>query len=103
QCHEFTFIFAAMKVAIIREEKVPHDKRVPLIPSQCSQVVSEFPKVDLIVQPSDWRCYKNSEFENEGIKAEEKIDDCEIFLGIKEVPVEKLIENKTYLFFSHTI
>jgi hypothetical protein len=30
------------------------------------------------------------------------ISGCDILLGIKEVPVEMLIPNKTYLFFSHT-
>ena len=31
------------------------------------------------------------------------ISDCDILFGIKEVPKEKLIANKTYLYFSHTI
>ena len=31
------------------------------------------------------------------------ISDCDVLFGIKEVPKEKLIANKTYLYFSHTI
>src|SRR5690606_33181210 len=31
------------------------------------------------------------------------ITDCDLLLGVKEVPIDKLLPGKTYLFFSHTI
>jgi hypothetical protein len=37
-----------------------------------------------------------------GILVKEDISECDVLLGIKEVPIEMLIPNKTYLFFSHT-
>src|SRR4030095_11848097 len=92
-----------LKVGIIREEKVPHDKRVPFTPEQCAMIVKDYPKVELIIQPSDWRAYKNKEYEEAGIKLSKDVSDCDILMGIKEVPKEKLIEGKTYVFFSHTI
>jgi saccharopine dehydrogenase (NAD+, L-lysine-forming) len=92
-----------IKVAIIREGKVPHDKRVPLIPSQCKQVISENPGIKLVVQPSPWRAFKDEEFEKEGITLQEDVSDCDILIGIKEVPLVDLIPEKTYMFFSHTI
>ncbi len=91
-----------IKVGIIREEKIPHDKRVPLIPEQCSIVQNEFP-IDLVIQPCEWRAFKNEEFSNAGIKLQEDISDRDILLGIKEVPVDKLMPGKKYMFFSHTI
>ena len=37
-----------------------------------------------------------------GVEVKEDVNECDILLGIKEVPVEQLIPGKTYLFFSHT-
>ena len=92
-----------IKVAIIREGKVPHDKRTPLTPSQCRQVVTEFPQVELVIQPSPWRAFTDEEFSKEGLMLQEDVSDCEILLGIKEVPAKELIPGKKYMFFSHTI
>ncbi len=92
-----------LKVALIREGKVPHDKRVPLIPAQCRQFVNENPEIELVVQPSGWRAFKDEEFVKEGIKLQEDVSDCDILIGIKEVPFQDLIPGKTYMFFSHTI
>ena len=92
-----------MKIAILREGKIPHDKRVCLTPSQCKQVINEFPEIELVVQPSSWRAFKDDEFIKEGITVKEEIDDCDILIGIKEVPAQDLLPGKKYMFFSHTI
>jgi alanine dehydrogenase len=90
------------KIGIIREGKVPHDKRVPFTPEQCSFIKQHF-SAEVVVQPCDWRNYKNEEYTARGIKLQEDLSDCDIILGIKEVPLAELIPNKKYLFFSHTI
>lgn len=92
-----------LKVGIIREEKVPHDKRVPFTPEQCASIVADYPNVELVVQPSEWRAFKDEEYSHAGIKLQEDVSDCDILAGIKEVPKPKLLEGKKYLFFSHTI
>jgi alanine dehydrogenase len=92
-----------LKIGIIREGKVPYDKRVPLIPTQIKSLIEEYPEIELVVQPSQWRAFKDEEFIKEGIKMQEDISDCDILLGIKEVPSNELIPGKKYLFFSHTI
>jgi saccharopine dehydrogenase (NAD+, L-lysine-forming) len=92
-----------LKVGIIREGKMPRDKRVPFTPEQCMMISKEFPNVDLVVQPSEWRSFKDKEYVEAGIKMQEDISDCDILVGIKEVPKEDLIPGKKYLFFSHTI
>jgi saccharopine dehydrogenase (NAD+, L-lysine-forming) len=92
-----------LKVGIIREGKVPHDKRVPFTPEQCVMIKTEFPDVELIIQPSEWRSFKDEEYENAGITLKEDVSDCDILIGIKEVPKQDLIPGKKYLFFSHTI
>ncbi len=49
------------------------------------------------------RCYKDDEYLENKISLVDKLDDCDVIFGIKEVPIRKLIENKTYFMFSHTI
>ncbi len=92
-----------LKLGIIREEKTPHDKRVPFTPEQCAQIIKDYPNVELVVQPSEWRGFTQAEYEALGIRMQEDLGDCDILMGIKEVPVDKLIAGKTYVFFSHTI
>lgn len=60
------------------------------------------PGVQIIVQPCKTRCYSDEEYRKAGISLQEDLSACDILLGIKEVPVDMLLEGKTYLFFSHT-
>jgi saccharopine dehydrogenase (NAD+, L-lysine-forming) len=92
-----------MKIGIIREGKIPHDKRVALTPEQCSEVVERFPDASVVVQHSMHRCIPDEAYEKQGLLVKEDLSDCDILFGIKEVPVDELIEGKSYLFFSHTI
>ena len=89
-------------LGLIKEGKVPSDNRVALTPKQCSYLLKIYPDWDILVESSATRCYKDFEYIKEGIKVVEDISQATILLGIKEVPKEQLIPNKTYLFFSHT-
>ncbi|HPI07607.1 MAG TPA: NAD(P)-dependent oxidoreductase [Saprospiraceae bacterium] len=91
-----------LKVGIIREGKVPPDARVPLSPEQCAEAQLRLP-VHIVVQKSPIRCYKDEEYVARGIDLQDDVSDCDILMGVKEVPIDKLIPYKTYLFFSHTI
>jgi len=91
-----------MKIALIKEGKTPPDERVPLSPSQCKEVLEKFPSVSLVVQNSDVRRFKGSEYQDYGIEMVDSVDDCDVLIGVKEVPIEALIPNKTYFYFSHT-
>lgn len=91
------------KIGILREGKIPHDRRVPFTPEQCRTILNNFPGTNIIVQPSDFRCYSDKEYLAQGINVSEDLSTCDILMGIKEVPVDELIPNKKYLFFSHTI
>ena len=90
------------KIGIIKEGKVPIDRRVPLTPPQAKQVKENF-DVEVVVQSSDIRCFTDDDYRNAGLTIVESVEDCDIILGVKEVPIEKLISNKTHFFFSHTI
>jgi saccharopine dehydrogenase (NAD+, L-lysine forming) len=92
-----------MKIGLIREGKVPPDKRVPFTPLQTEEIEQLFEDVKMVVQKSDFRCFKDNEYQDLDIAVSETVDHCDILMGIKEVPVAELIADKTYLFFSHTI
>lgn len=92
----------AVKIGIIREGKTPPDARAPLTPEQCAEAMVELP-VRVVVQPSPIRCFKDEEYVAHGITLQEDLSDCDVLLGIKEVPVDWLMAGKTYLFFSHTM
>ncbi|PIE86703.1 MAG: alanine dehydrogenase [Bacteroidetes bacterium] len=89
-------------IGVIREGKVPPDKRVPLTPEQCVKLQAIYPHVKVIVQPSPIRAYADHEYTDLGIEMKEDLSECDILIGVKEVNIEDLIPNKKYLFFSHT-
>jgi saccharopine dehydrogenase (NAD+, L-lysine-forming) len=91
-----------IQIALIREGKIPADNRVALTPTQCKWIKKNYPDVNVIVQHSPDRCFSDTEYSKAGIEIADDISNCDIMLGIKEVPVKDLIANKTYLFFSHT-
>ena len=91
-----------MKIGIIKEGKTPPDKRVPLSPTQCQEIKQKYPQIDLVVQKSNIRKFKDEDYANAGIDLVDEVTDCDVLLGVKEVPIEDLIANKKYFFFSHT-
>ncbi len=92
-----------MHFGIIRERKSPPDQRVVLPPKACQNVLSRFPHARITVESSPIRAFSDEEYQNTGIPVAADLTDCEVLLGVKEVPVEALIPNKKYFFFSHTI
>ena len=90
-------------IGVLREEKSPPDKRVPLTPLICSEIKRKYPHVSIVVQPSKIRCYSDEEYTAFGIDLQEDLSNCDVLMGVKEVPPDKLIAGKKYFFFSHTI
>lgn len=91
-----------ISIGLIREEKIPEDNRVAFTPRQCKWIQEHFPQIQIIVQPSPKRCFHDDEYIGEGIELREDMSDCDILMGIKEVPISSLIAGKTYFIFSHT-
>ncbi len=90
-----------IKIGILRETKNPPDRRVPLTPPQILTLEELYPDIEFIVQPSDYRCYSNEEYEYLNIPLKEDLRDCDILMGVKEVDKRTLIPGKTYIFFAH--
>lgn len=92
-----------MKIGIIRETKSPADSRVCLPPAHCQEILNENPNIEILVQSSQSRCYKDEEYAALNIPVVDDVSNCDILLGVKEVKIPTLISDKTYFFFSHTI
>lgn len=91
-----------LSIGIIREGKTPPDTRVPLSPTQCAKI-SQYPEIDLKVQHSPIRCFSDQYYSNLSVPMTDDISAQDVLLGVKEVPIDQLLANKTYCFFSHTI
>ena len=92
-----------MKFAIIQERKSPPDRRVVFDPKSCQKLLSDFPSAELVVETSPIRVFSDAEYTKTGIEVVEDVSNADVLIGVKEVPIEALIPNKSYFFFSHTI
>lgn len=92
-----------MKFGIIKERKNPPDKRVVFSPDQLVQLKQLHPELSLKVESSEGRVFTDEQYENKEIEVTNDLSDCDFLWGVKEIPVDYLIPNKSYLFFSHTI
>lgn len=91
-----------IKLGIIKEGKTPPDKRVALAPEQCEHILNNYDNVEIYVQKSNIRKFSDRDYERLGIAVVDDVSHCDILIGVKEVPINELIPNKKYLFFSHT-
>ena len=92
-----------MKFAIIKERKNPPDRRVVFSPQKLKEAQEKFPKATFKVESSDIRIFSDQEYRDLGIEVTDDVSDCDVMIGVKEVPIENLIPNKKYFYFSHTI
>ena len=92
-----------MQIGILRERKNPPDRRVVLSPKKCAELLKIYPQLEIKVESSDSRFFSDEDYRNEGVEVVNDISNCEVLLGVKEVPIANLIPNKKYFFFSHTI
>ena len=90
-----------IRVGILRETKIPPDRRVPLTPNQIIKLSATYPDVEFFVQPSSIRCFSDAEYATLGIPVTEDLSNCDILMGVKEVDKSTFIADKTYLFFAH--
>jgi saccharopine dehydrogenase (NAD+, L-lysine forming) len=92
-----------IRLGLLAEGKIPPDKRVAFTPAQAADIMKEFPGVKVVCQRSAVRSYKDEEYAAQGIDVVSDVSNCDILMGIKEVPIAQLVTGKMYLFFSHTI
>ncbi|KAF0287862.1 Alpha-aminoadipic semialdehyde synthase, mitochondrial [Amphibalanus amphitrite] len=88
-------------LAIRREDQSVWERRAPLAPHHVRKLVKDGARV--LVQPSNRRAYPMQAYINAGAQIKEDIGEASVIMGVKQVPIDALIPNKTYCFFSHTI
>jgi len=88
-------------IGIRRENKNKWERRVALIPSLCKKLIDN--GIRVIVQPSKLRCFTDKQYAEQGCEISEDLSEASVILGVKEVPLNLLFDNKTYFFFSHTL
>lgn len=92
-----------MRFGLIKERKNPPDRRVVLSPQACEWLKDQYPGIDIRVEPSDIRVFSDALYREKNLTISQEMKDCEVLLGVKEVPIRDLIPNTSYFFFSHTI
>jgi len=92
-----------MKFGIIKERKNPPDRRVVFSPNELAKIKQKYHDCTVKVESSDTRIFTDIQYQSMGIEVVNDVSDCDVFFGVKEVPVDNLIPNKAYFFFSHTI
>ncbi|WP_055443041.1 NAD(P)-dependent oxidoreductase [Lacinutrix himadriensis] len=92
-----------MKFAIIKERKNPPDRRVVFSPEKLAEARAQFPQATFVVESSDIRVFPDAAYKALGFEVTDDVSDADVMIGVKEVPIENLIPNKKYFYFSHTI
>jgi alpha-aminoadipic semialdehyde synthase len=90
------------RIGIRREDKSIWERRVPIIPEHARQLQEEH-GVEVWVQPSDIRVFREEEFTQAGIRVEEDLSSCPVVFAVKEIPAHLFQPTHTYVFFAHVI
>jgi len=89
-------------IGIVKEIYSKWERRSPLTPMHVKQLVDQH-GLKVLVQPSNKRVFADSEFEKAGAVLTEDLNDASVIFGVKQVPINDLLPERTYVFFSHTI
>ncbi len=92
-----------IKFALIKERKTPPDRRVVFSPEMLKRTRENFPEAHFKIESSNIRIFSDQQYRDAGFEVSEDVSDCDVLLGVKEVPIPALIPHKKYFFFSHTI
>lgn len=93
----------SIQFAIIKERKNPPDRRVVFSPDKLAEARAQFPQAEFVVESSDVRVFPDAAYRKLGFEVTDDVSGADVLIGVKEVPIDALIPNKKYIFFSHTI
>lgn len=89
-------------IGIRRENKNIWEKRTPLTPNDIFSLKKD-ENLEFVIQTSPIRAFKDEEYEKAGANVKEDLSECDLIFAVKEIPVQYINKDKTYIFFSHTI
>ncbi|MDY7077464.1 MAG: bifunctional lysine ketoglutarate reductase /saccharopine dehydrogenase family protein [Chloroflexota bacterium] len=90
------------RIGIRREDKSIWERRVPITPEHARQL-QERHSIEVWVQPSEIRVFREEEFVQAGVRVEEDLSPCPVVFAVKEIPVDFFQPGCTYVFFAHVI
>ena len=89
-------------IGIRREDKDVAEQRAPLAPSHVRELTQKY-HIAVHVEPATNRIFTDDEYRHGGATLATDAPDCRIVFGTKEIPIARLLPEKVYCFFSHTI
>jgi alpha-aminoadipic semialdehyde synthase len=89
-------------IGIRREDRSHWERRTPITPDQV-KVLREKHNIQVWVQPSTIRVFTDDEYRQAGAKITEDLSPCAVVFAVKEIPASFFTQDRTYVFFSHTI
>eukprot|EP01050_Picozoa_sp_SAG11_P002908 SAG11_NODE_153_length_14352_cov_24.348323_15_plen_167_part_00 len=89
-------------IGVVREAYSKWERRCPFTPSNVAELVQQH-GVRVLVQPCNKRVFANAEYEAAGAELRDDLGDASVIFGVKQVPVQDLLAERTYVFFSHVI
>jgi saccharopine dehydrogenase (NAD+, L-lysine forming) len=89
-------------IGIRREDKNKWERRVPLVPTDASDLQTKR-RMRVVVQPSSVRVCRDDEYRSAGVEVNEDLGPASVILAIKEIPPRLLLPGKTYVFFAHVV
>ncbi|CAI5448094.1 unnamed protein product [Caenorhabditis angaria] len=88
-------------IGIRRETVNAWERRAPLAPLHVKRLTKS--GINVLIQPSNRRAYPIQDYIAAGAIVREDLSEASVIMSVKSVPIDQLIPNKTYAFFSHTI
>ncbi|MFQ6100018.1 MAG: bifunctional lysine ketoglutarate reductase /saccharopine dehydrogenase family protein [Anaerolineae bacterium] len=92
----------SVRIGIRREDKSVWERRVPIIPEHARQLQEEH-DIEVWVQPSEIRVFRDEEFAQASVRVEEDLSSCPVVFAVKEIPAHLFYPSHTYVFFAHVI
>ncbi|MBN1968934.1 MAG: hypothetical protein JXR48_02710 [Candidatus Delongbacteria bacterium] len=89
-------------IGIRREDKIALERRVPIIPSHIKILENEM-NIKTVLESSNNRIFSDERYAEMGAEIVDSVDNCDIIFGVKEIPIERIQEDKTYIFFPHVV
>jgi alpha-aminoadipic semialdehyde synthase len=89
-------------IGIRHEDKYKMERRVALTPNHVKTLIEDY-GIRVLVESSPKRVFTDDEFAAVGAEIVTDLSEAQVIFGVKEMPIDFFEEEKTYIFFSHTI
>lgn len=90
------------QLCIRHETKSRWERRAPLAPADVAALINSY-GVPIAIEPSPQRVFEDDAYIDLGATRMDVADGADVILGVKEIPVDAFLPNKTYCIFSHTM